>query len=547
MAAASPSDKIAVFSGPTATIQNSPPLVTSNQARRAHGLPEVPAPRFDTLRPQRLAASVTAYVEQHSAHPLEADAADLYAPPDGWMDADGIVHERPRPGAKPVYQVVLSPDDGLYLLPYMARQADGSAWDDATAFPDAPAECSRQTFYPDASRIYEEIDRFGLSDRGTNNLLSRIATYDFYRPIPSGGYTKPGDEGGCEAPGVDFFGYYPEHLRTEPTTKNLAVGTNMVQRALATGEYIGAQWLEGSPTVEESLYWLDLLIDTAVPIVGHAAQRPRLTLSADGDHNIVTGAEYIVSRVWADETGANQVGSVLVVDQLAYSAREVAKTDARPGNYAAVGGHGGVVASFAGGMGPPRLTFIPARRHTYRSEVNITRLPSSTQGVRREGDVITSVPVAVKSGTGDLIPEAMPRVTFEKYARYESGTDETGVSALIGQNLADFPLAGFVAEGMSPYGDMTPPANRALAVATFSGMPVVRVGRGNTGGDTPRSDPIGIAGSNLSATKARLLLMACLLKFGAPPPAADPEHPSLDEVAATKAHLARYQAVFDTH
>jgi hypothetical protein len=39
--------------------------------------------RFDVLRAQRLAAPVTVYVEQFSAHPLEADAAELYGPPDG--------------------------------------------------------------------------------------------------------------------------------------------------------------------------------------------------------------------------------------------------------------------------------------------------------------------------------------------------------------------------------------------------------------------------------------------------------------------------------
>ena len=31
--------RIAVFSGPTATIQNSEPLVTSNKAREKYGLP----------------------------------------------------------------------------------------------------------------------------------------------------------------------------------------------------------------------------------------------------------------------------------------------------------------------------------------------------------------------------------------------------------------------------------------------------------------------------------------------------------------------------
>jgi hypothetical protein len=35
--------RIAVFSGPTATIMNSAPLVTSNQARDRHGLPPLVA------------------------------------------------------------------------------------------------------------------------------------------------------------------------------------------------------------------------------------------------------------------------------------------------------------------------------------------------------------------------------------------------------------------------------------------------------------------------------------------------------------------------
>jgi hypothetical protein len=88
---------IAVFSGPTATIQNSEPLVTSNKARHKYGLPLRTNPdgsplRFDALRPQRLAAPVTVYVEQFSAHPLERDAAELYAPPDGYLDPAGVFH-----------------------------------------------------------------------------------------------------------------------------------------------------------------------------------------------------------------------------------------------------------------------------------------------------------------------------------------------------------------------------------------------------------------------------------------------------------------------
>ena len=77
--------KIAHLTGPNATIQNSPPLVTSNKARAQHQLPMLKddhgeAIRFDSLRTQRLAAPVTVYIEQFSAHPLERDAAELVQP-----------------------------------------------------------------------------------------------------------------------------------------------------------------------------------------------------------------------------------------------------------------------------------------------------------------------------------------------------------------------------------------------------------------------------------------------------------------------------------
>src|ERR671924_667831 len=120
-----PRPRIAVFSGASATIANTQPLVTSNTARRKYGLaPRQNADgsplRFDVLRPQRLAAPVTVYVRQFSAHPLESDVAWLYGPPDGYVGAAGTFsRERLADDDKPVYEVTLSPDDGLYMLPYM--------------------------------------------------------------------------------------------------------------------------------------------------------------------------------------------------------------------------------------------------------------------------------------------------------------------------------------------------------------------------------------------------------------------------------------------
>ena len=124
---------------------------------------------------------------------------------------------------------------------------------------------------------------------------------------------------------------------------------------------------------------------------------------------------------------------------------------------------------------------------------------------------------------------------------------EVDIIAQTADNLANAPLSGFVVEGQSPYGSMTnSQRNRLMARAVYMGMPVARVGRGNNEGF---SAPAGVflGGGNLTSTKARLLLIACLMKFGALPPAADPDSPTADETAAVMERLALYQAVFDTH
>jgi hypothetical protein len=179
--------RIAVFSGPNATIQNNKPLVTSNKAREQYGLPvrmdRWGRPLVDWPRYQRLAAPVTVYIEMFTAHPLESDARELYAPPDGYVDSQGrFSPQRKSATDKPVYAVTLEPEDGLYALPYMGRQANGQPWESALR-PGTPLNENRQTFLPDASRIFEEIERNG-------GEVSVKADYDFYRAVPSGGYSR---------------------------------------------------------------------------------------------------------------------------------------------------------------------------------------------------------------------------------------------------------------------------------------------------------------------------------------------------------------------
>ena len=558
--------RIAHLAGPTATIQNTPPLVTSSKARLRRGLPPGPggqdvAVGFDALRAQRLAAPARVYVEQFSAHPLEADAAELYGPPDGYIGPDGTFgRERKSEADKAVYEIELRPEDGLYPLPYMAVQQDGSPWEDETVSPGA--EAARQGFFPDGSRSFEEIDRLSIGADGRVNLIGGRAEVDFYRVAPPGGFTKGlaadrrADEGEGDTPterlGWDFFAYKPFHLAKSPPRPMLAKITNDVQAILSSGHYDGAIWTQGSPQIEETAYWFNLLIDTRLPIACNAAQRPQGQISNDGPANIVDSVTYIGSRIWEDGRGGNRAGTVVIQEQQVFAAREVAKVDARPGGYVATGGHGGILGQVTH-AGVPYLMYVPAYRHTAESEVNITRLPTTVSATRSGEAGIERVAVAVKDEAGRLLADAIPLVSIVKdgcYAADMFGADpaaEADLGDLIRGRLGLGRLCGFVIEGLVPYGAATSELRAAmLGQASFSGAPVVRVGRGAPEGFADL-DRLTIAGLNLTSTKARLLLMACLMKFGSLPAAADPVHPTALEVDALAAAVADYQRVFDTH
>ena len=526
--------RIAVFSGPRSTIANSPTLVTGNKGR----VPDdrVLPGRYEHLVPQLLHEPAVVRIRKYSAHPLEEDSATVYHQDD-----------------KDYYEVELRPEDGPYPLPYVARRANGSGhgqpFEEADLFDPDLDYGGRQFFYPDASRMFAEIDRTipGRDESGEGSVLDRKADYDFIRVLPPGGYTGKGEKSG-----VDYFPYRPLAIRRSPRYRDLAKATNAVRATLASGNYAGGIWLEGSPTVEETIYWLSLLIDTDLALAGCASQRTHGQLANDGDRNIVDAVDLILSGL------GSGIGVVGVQDERIYAAREFKKADDRPGNYKATGGHGGIL----GTVGPPvTIWYKPAYRHTSGSDVNLSRLPDRLEfpDYADSGDTVR---VAVKDDSGALLEQAIPRVHIVKYGAYmdEDETanpdNEVDIIARIDKGLKDQAssdpqsprLHGFVLEGSSPYGLASMSQHRALEVAAFSGMPVARVGRSDPGGRVPSGwDDVTIAGSNLDCNKARLLLMAAMLKLGRLPKARDPRNPTRAERAATVTAVARYQEIFENH
>ena len=175
------------------------------------------------------------------------------------------------------------------------------------------------------------------------------------------------------------------------------------------------------------------------------------------------------------------------------------------------------------------------------------------KAARKGADGIEMVDVAVKDRDGALLADAIPVVTVSADGGYSGmayGHDtapEIDLIASIEHKLSLGLLTGFVIQGLVPYG-RTPShtRNKLMLKAAFSGIPVAIAGRGAPMGFADPTD-FQIAAGNLTANKARLLLMACLLKFGSLPAAKNPDKATSAELDAIRKAVRTYQAVFDTH
>lgn len=219
----------------------------------------------------------------------------------------------------------------------------------------------------------------------------------------------------------------------------------------------------GTDTMEETAYFLSLVVRTRKPIVLVGAMRPATALSADGPGNLFNAI-----AVAAHPESAGR-GVLVVADDEIHFAREVAKT-----NTTQVGTFRSTARGLAGLVHQGRLHLYapPARQHTHASPFAIAALTH------------------------------LPRVDIV-YAH--AGMDAALIQAAVAAGAQGLVLAGM------GHGNIAARTVPALTAAIGAGIAVVRSTR-TGGGVVERNvelddDRLGfIAAEELNPAKARVLL-----------------------------------------
>ncbi len=236
------------------------------------------------------------------------------------------------------------------------------------------------------------------------------------------------------------------------------------QAALDDPGVCGVVITHGTDTMEETAYFLNLVLRTSKPVVLVGAMRPATAMSADGPMNLYNAV------ATAAHPGAAGRGVLVVANDEIHFAREVAKT-----NTTQVGTFKSTHRGLAGLVSAARLHFYagPVRRNTLSSAL--------------------ALPARGK----------LPRVeVIYAYAGMGRGLVDDAVRA---------GARGLVMAGVGN-GNLGAAAIRAAATAARAGVAVVRSSR-TGGGIVERNiemddDRLGfIAADELNPQKARILLM----------------------------------------
>jgi L-asparaginase len=258
---------------------------------------------------------------------------------------------------------------------------------------------------------------------------------------------------------------------TEAVWRKLAA---RVQRAVDDPEIAGVVITHGTDTMEETAFFLNLVVRSEKPVVLVGAMRPATAISADGPMNLYNAVAV------AAHPAARARGVLVVANDEIHFAREIAKTNTtQVGTFDS--GHRGLAGLV--NTGRLHLYAAPVRRHTHASEFALT--------------------VAARAGEATL-----PRVDIV-YAHAGMGRELVDAAVKAGAR-------GLVIAGMGD-GNLGTVALAAAAEAAKAGVAVVRSSRAG-GGVVERNievddDALGfIAADELNPQKARVLLMLGLTR-----------------------------------
>jgi L-asparaginase len=224
----------------------------------------------------------------------------------------------------------------------------------------------------------------------------------------------------------------------------------------------------GTFTTEETAFFLHLCVRTQKPIVVVASQRKHDEVGNDGDRNLLDA----IRLVLAPESRGK--GVLVTLHEEIHSAREVVKTNQRPGGFQSLG------RGILGHIEDDRVSFYaaPTRRHTSKSEFDIRAITE------------------------------FPRV--DVIAAYVGG-DDTAAQACVAAGAKGLVISGYAYNGR-PSADQLEGIQKIAA----SGIPVLLSNRGGRGRiPVDWADPF-IQGDSLVPHKARILLMLGLTKTNDP-------------------------------
>ncbi len=137
------------------------------------------------------------------------------------------------------------------------------------------------------------------------------------------------------------------------------------QELLNDSRIQGVVITHGTDTLEESAYFLNLVLHSTKPVVLVGAMRNATSLSADGALNL-----YNALSVAINEKSANK-GVLVVMDDNIFSAREVVKTHTTHTSTFKAPNSGAIGSVYYGKV---RYYMQPLRKHTTESEFSIVEL-----------------------------------------------------------------------------------------------------------------------------------------------------------------------------